>query len=145
MQERILGNNLKVSSIGLGCMGLSHAYGKPVEKNEAIHLLQQALDEGYTYFDTAEVYGTPQDPHINETLLGEAFKQCRDKVKISTKFGIHFDMSSNRVNKSLITDSRPETIRKSVESSLKRLRLTILIYIFSTELIPRYHPKRLQE
>lgn len=103
-------------------MGLSHAYGKPVEKNEAIHLLQQALDEGYTYFDTAEVYGTPQDPHINETLLGEAFKQCRDKVKISTKFGIHFDMSSNRVNKPLITDSRLETIRKSVEFSLKRLQ-----------------------
>ena len=76
---------------------------------------------GYTFFDTAEVYGTPEDPHQNEVLVGKALKGCRDKVVIATKFGIHFDMESTDVNKPLIPDSRPEVIRASVEASLKRL------------------------
>ncbi len=121
MQERILGNGLKVSAVGLGCMGFSHAYGAPTEKQEAIRTLRQAADLGYTFFDTAEVYGTPEDPHQNEVLLGETFRERRSQVVIATKFGIHFDMESTAVNKPLVPDSRPEVIRSSVEASLKRL------------------------
>jgi Predicted oxidoreductases (related to aryl-alcohol dehydrogenases) len=121
MQERILGKDLKVSAVGLGCMGFSHAYGAPTEQKEAIYRLQQSVEMGYTFFDTAEVYGTPEDPHQNEVLVGEALKGCRDKVVIATKFGIHFDMNSNAVNKPLVPDSRPKVIRTSVEASLKRL------------------------
>lgn len=121
MKERILGNGLKVSAVGLGCMGFSHAYGEPTEKKEAVRLIQKAADMGYTFFDTAEVYGTPADPHQNEVLVGEALKGRRDQVVIATKFGIHFDESSPRVNKPLVPDSRPEVIRSSVEASLKRL------------------------
>lgn len=121
MQYRTLGKDLKVSAIGLGCMGFSHAYGAATEKSEAIKSILQAVDIGYNFFDTAEVYGTADDPHQNETLVGEALKGCRDRVIIATKFGIHFDMSSTQVNKPLVPDSRPEVIRKSVEDSLKRL------------------------
>lgn len=121
MQYRTLGKDLKVSAVGLGCMGFSHAYGAATEKSEAIKSILQAVDIGYNFFDTAEVYGTADDPHRNETLVGEALKGCRDKVIIATKFGIHFDMSSPQVNKPLVPDSRPEVIRKSVEDSLKRL------------------------
>lgn len=120
MQTRKL-RNLEVSSIGLGCMGLSHAYGAPTEKNEAIHLLQSAADMGYTFFDTAEVYGTQEDPHNNERLVGEAFQGNRDKVIIASKFGIHFDTQSDIYPYPLLTDAKSETIRTSVEGSLKRL------------------------
>lgn len=122
MRRRTLGRDLTVSAVGLGCMGLSHAYGAPTEKSQAIRLIQQAVDMGYTFFDTAEVYGTPDDPHQNESLVGEALKGCRNQVTIATKFGIHFDMTTTDVNKSLVPDSRPETIRASVEASLKRLQ-----------------------
>ena len=122
MQYRMLGKDLSVSAVGLGCMGLSHAYGAPTEKSQAIRLIQQAVDMGYTFFGTAEVYGTPDNPHQNESLVGEALKGCRDKVIIATKFGIHFDMTVAEVNKPLVPDSRPETIRASVEASLKRLQ-----------------------
>lgn len=122
MQYRTLGNDLKVSAIGLGCMGFSHAYGAATEKSEAVKCILQAVDMGYDFFDTAEVYGTPDDPHRNETLVGEALSGCRDRVKIATKFGIHFDMTSPQVNKPLIPDSRPQVIRKSAEDSLRRLK-----------------------
>lgn len=121
MQYRILGKDLKVSEIGLGCMGFSHAYGEPLEKKEAIRLIEQAVEMGYTFFDTAEVYGTSENPHQNESLVGEALKNCRNSVVIATKFGIHFDRKSSAVNKPLVPDSRPEVIRASVEASLKRL------------------------
>lgn len=121
MQYRTLGKDLNVSAIGLGCMGFSHAYGAATEKSEAVKSILQAVDIGYNFFDTAEVYGTADDPHQNETLVGEALKGCRDRVIIATKFGIHFDMSSPQMNKPLVPDSRPEVIRKSVEDSLKRL------------------------
>lgn len=121
MKYRVLGKDLQVSEIGFGCMGLSHAYGKPVEKKEGIRLLSEALEAGYTFFDTAEVYGTDDNPHANEELVGEALKSVRDKVVIATKFGIHFDMKSKAVNKPLVSDSRPEAIRASAEASLKRL------------------------
>lgn len=121
MEHRILGKDLEVSAVGLGCMGMSHAYGAPADKGEMRELLAEAVDMGYTFFDTAEVYGTPENPHDNEELVGEALKPYRNKVVLATKFGIHFDMESRQVNKPLVTDSRPEVIRASVENSLKRL------------------------
>lgn len=122
MQYRALGESLTVSAVGLGCMGMSHAYGAPADKKEMTELLAQAVDMGYTFFDTAEVYGTPENPYDNEELLGTALAPFRDKIVLATKFGIHFDITSSQLNKPLVPDSRPETIRKSVEGSLKRLR-----------------------
>ena len=121
MQYRILGSDLTVSAVGLGCMGMSHAYGAPADKKEMTELLAQAVDLGYTFFDTAEVYGTPEHPNDNEELVGAALKPYRDKIVLSTKFGIHFDMTSTATNKPLVPDSRPKVIRASVEASLKRL------------------------
>lgn len=121
MQYRTLGSDLTVSAVGLGCMGMSHAYGAPADKKEMAELLAQAVDLGYTFFDTAEVYGTPEHPHDNEELVGAALKPYRDKIVLATKFGIHFDMTSNATNKPLVPDSRLEVIRASVDASLKRL------------------------
>lgn len=121
MKYRTLGNDLTVSAVGLGCMGMSHAYGAPADKKEMTELLARAVDMGYTFFDTAEIYGTPEHPHDNEELVGAALAPYRNQVKIATKFGIHFDMESPQVNKPLVPDSRPEVIRASVEASLKRL------------------------
>ena len=121
MQYRTLGSNLTVSAVGLGCMGMSHAYGAPADKKEMTELLAQAVDLGYTFFDTAEVYGTPEHPHDNEELVGAALKPYRDKIVLATKFGIHFDMTNNATNKPLVPDSRLEVIRASVDASLKRL------------------------
>ena len=111
-----------MSAIGLGCMGMSHAYGAPADHREMAELLAMAVDMGYDFFDTAEVYGTSDNPHDNEELLGNALKPYREKVVISTKFGLRFDMESGQVPYPLIPDSRPETIRKSVEGSLRRLQ-----------------------
>lgn len=121
MKYRTLGTDLTVSAVGLGCMGMSHAYGAPADKREMTEFLAQAVDLGYTFFDTAEVYGTPDNPHDNEELVGKALKPYRDQIVLATKFGIHFDMTSPAVNKPLVPDSRPEVIRASVEASLKRL------------------------
>lgn len=113
MQKRNLGNsNLEVSAIGLGCMGMSMAYGPPADKNEMIALIHKAIDHGITFFDTAEIYG----PFTNEELLGEALAPFRGQVVIATKFGIKLDSNGQQ-----IMDSRPETIRQSIEGSLKRL------------------------
>lgn len=122
MRKRVLGKDLEVSAVGLGCMGFSHAYGAPTEKKETVYAIEKAVDLGYTFFDTAEVYGTAGNSHENEELVGTALHSCREKVVIATKFGIHFDMSSSDVNKPLVPDSRPEVIRESVEASLKRLK-----------------------
>lgn len=121
MRYRTLGKDLRVSVVGFGCMGISHAYGKPLEKKEGIRLIQQAADIGYTFFDTAESYGTAENPHANEELVGAALKPYRNQVMIATKFGISFDTSSTEVNHPIIPDSRPEVIFSSVEGSLKRL------------------------
>ena len=118
MEYRTLGNDLTVSAVGLGCMGMSHAYGAPANKKEMAELLAQAVGMGYTFFDTAEVYGTPDNPHDNEELVGAALKPYRDKIVLATKFGIHFDMTSTAVNKPLVPDSRPEVIRASVDGDI---------------------------
>ena len=112
MQKRKLGN-LEVSAIGLGCMGMSHGYGEPSDKKEMISLIHKAIDLGVTFFDTAEVYG----PFTNEELVGEALKPFKNKVVIATKFGIKLE------NFKQVLDAKPETIRKSVEGSLKRLNI----------------------
>ncbi len=102
-------------------MGMSHAYGKPADKNEMTELLAEAVDMGYTFFDTAELYGTPDNPHLNEELLGEALKPYRDKVVIATKCGIRFARPDQAENHDIVPDGSPETIRRSVEGSLRRL------------------------
>lgn len=122
MKTRILGTNLNVSAVGLGCMGFSHAYGAPMEEKEAVKIIRQSVEMGYTFFDTAEIYGTQDDPFANERVVGEALEPYRDKVVIATKFGIRFDTSSGQVPYPIITNSSPEIIRESVEGSLKRLR-----------------------
>ncbi len=122
MEYRKLGQHgPRVSAVGLGCMGMSHAYGAPADRKQMTEFLAQAVDMGYTFFDTAEVYGTPDRPHDNEELLGEALRPYRDRVVIATKFGIRFDTESGITPYPLTTDSRPETIRRSIEGSLRRL------------------------
>lgn len=137
MEKRCLGaSGLEVSALGLGCMGLSHAYGVPTEKSEAVRLIRQAAETGYTFFDTAEIYGTQDNPYDNEIIVGEALAPYRDKVQIATKFGIRFDLSSNTVPYPIIPDSRPKCIRKSVEGSLKRLRTDHIDLYFQHRIDP---------
>jgi aryl-alcohol dehydrogenase-like predicted oxidoreductase len=120
VKKRQLGKSgLEVSAIGLGCMGMSHGYGPASDKKEMISLIHAAIDQGVTFFDTAEVYG----PYVNEELVGEALKPFKGKVVIATKFGIQME------NGKQVLDSKPETIRQSVEGSLKRLKIdTIDLY-----------------
>jgi aryl-alcohol dehydrogenase-like predicted oxidoreductase len=120
MQKRKLGKSgLEVSAIGLGCMGMSHGYGPASDKKEMISLIHEAIELGVTFFDTAEVYG----PYANEELVGEALAPFKGKVVIATKFGIQME------NGKQVLDSKPETIRQSVEGSLKRLKVgTIDLY-----------------
>ncbi|MDQ0028632.1 aldo/keto reductase [Arthrobacter bambusae] len=114
MHIRTLGQGLKVSAIGLGAMGMSQSYGpNPGSRGEMIDVLRSAVDEGVTFFDTAEVYG----PYVNEELVGEALEPIRDQVVIATKFG--WDIQDGRM---MGLNSRPEQIRRVAEASLKRLR-----------------------
>ncbi len=117
MKKRILGNSgLEVSALGLGCMGMSWAYGAPGDRGEMIKLLRDAVDLGITFFDTAEVYG----PLVNEELLGEGLEPVRDKVVIATKFGWKLDPNGGAWP--IGRDSRPEHIKEVADASLKRLR-----------------------
>jgi len=114
MKKRKLGNsNLEVSSVGLGCMGMSVSYGPPADKQEMISLIRTAVERGITLFDTAEGYG----PFTNEELVGEALAPVRDQVVIATKFGFKFEG-----DKQSGTDSRPAHIKEVAEASLKRLK-----------------------
>lgn len=141
MKQRILGKDLKVSALGYGCMGLSHAYGAPLDGRESVRLLRRAFELGYTMFDTAEVYGTPDDPHANERLVGEALAPVRSEAVIVSKFGLSFDMESGKVPYPLIPDSRPETIRRSVEGSLRRLRTDHIDLYFQHRPDPKVAPE----
>src|SRR5947207_6839873 len=115
MQQRKLGS-LEVSTLGLGCMGMSQSYGVPPDKQAMISLIRTAVERGVTFFDTAEIYG----PHANEELVGEALAPVRRQVVIATKFGVKIE------NGQQVQDSRPERIKRSVEGSLKRLRTDVL-------------------
>jgi aryl-alcohol dehydrogenase-like predicted oxidoreductase len=116
MKQRILGSNLTVSALGLGCMGMSSAYGPPADKTEMISLIRAAYDRGVTFFDTAEAYG----PFANEELVGEALEPIRDNVAIATKFGFDFDFATGEPRGG--TNSRPDHIKAVANACLKRLR-----------------------
>lgn len=131
MQKRKLGNsNLEVSAIGLGCMGMSFAYGPPPDKQEMISLIRMAVDRGVTFFDTAEVYG----PYANEELVGEALGPVRDQVVIATKFGFKLDPKAERAIVGL--DSRPEHIKEVAEASLKRLKIDAIDLFYQHRVDP---------
>lgn len=145
MEKRILGKGLEVSAVGLGCMGFSHAYGAPTDREETISMLQCAYEMGYTFFDTAEVYGTPEEPHQNEELVGEALKWVRGQVQIASKFGIRFDRSSTQINHPLLPDSRKPVIRASVEGSLKRLQTDHIDLYFQHRIDPAVSPEEVAD
>jgi aryl-alcohol dehydrogenase-like predicted oxidoreductase len=122
-------------------MGFSHAYGPETPKDETIHAIRDAYEMGYTFFDTAEVYGTQDDPHANEVLVGEALKPYRNHVQIVSKFGIRHDLNDGKVNHGLITDARPETIRASIEGSLNRLQTDHLDLYFQHRMDANVDPE----
>jgi aryl-alcohol dehydrogenase-like predicted oxidoreductase len=131
MQKRKFGkSNLEVSAIGLGCMGMSFAYGPPGDKQEMISLLRAAVERGVTFFDTAEVYG----PFTNEELVGEGLAPFRKQVVIATKFGFKPDSKPETRWSNL--DSRPEHIREVVEASLKRLRTDVIDLFYQHRVDP---------
>lgn len=129
MQQRYLGKNrLAVSALGLGCMGLSHGYGPATDIPQAIELIRAAVAQGVTFFDTAEVYG----PYLNEELVGQALKPYRQQVVIATKFGFTYGDD----NKQQILNSHPETIRKTVEGSLRRLQTDVIDLLYQHRVDP---------
>jgi aryl-alcohol dehydrogenase-like predicted oxidoreductase len=131
MKKRKLGKgNLEVSAIGLGCMGMSFAYGPPPDKREMISLLRSAVERGVTFFDTAEVYG----PFTNEELVGEALAPFREQVVIATKFG--FKADSKPETRSSNLDSRPEHVKEVAEASLKRLRTDVIDLFYQHRVDP---------
>lgn len=131
MLKRTLGNSpLEVSALGLGCMGMSFGYGPAGDKQQMIALLRNAVEQGVTFFDTAEVYG----PFINEELLGEALSPLRKQVVIATKFGFALDPSGNGKWSGL--NSRPEHIRQVAEASLKRLKTDVIDLFYQHRVDP---------
>jgi aryl-alcohol dehydrogenase-like predicted oxidoreductase len=128
LQKRKLGN-LEVSALGLGCMGMSFGLGPAADKGEMIALIRAAVDRGVTFFDTAEVYG----PYANEELVGEALAPVRDRVVIATKFGFHFDENGKQLPG---LNSKPESIRRAVEGSLKRLRVETIDLLYQHRVDP---------
>ena len=130
MQKRKLGNSgLEVSAIGLGCMGMSFGYGPAADKNEMIQLIHAAVEQGITFFDTAEVYG----PFTNEELVGEALKPYRDKVIIATKFGFKIDPETLKYSG---VNSHPDHIRTVTEASLKRLKTDVIDLLYQHRVDP---------
>jgi aryl-alcohol dehydrogenase-like predicted oxidoreductase len=131
MQKRQLGRSgLEVSAIGLGCMGLSTAYGPATDRSAAIALIRAAVDRGVTFFDTAEVYG----PYANEELVGEALAPVREQVIIATKFGFRIDPANSE---DVGLDSRPAHIREVADASLKRLRTDVIDLFYQHRVDPQ--------
>ena len=129
MKKRTLGkSNLEVSTLGLGCMGLSFAYGQPVDKQSGISLLRSAVELGITFFDTAEAYG----PFTNEELVGEALAPFRDQVVIATKFGFKLSPEGKQVG----VDSRPAHIKDVANASLKRLKTDVIDLFYQHRVDP---------
>ncbi len=136
MKKRILGRDLEVSAIGLGCMGMDHAYGAPADRNEMIKLIRKAVDLGCNFFDTAVVYG-----ESNEELLGNALEiYNREEVVIATKFGIigQSVIDGKPLN---ILDSKPESIRNQLEGSLKRLKVDYIDLYYQHRIDPEVEPE----
>lgn len=131
MQKRKLGNsNLKVSALGLGCMGMSFSYGVVQDEQEMISLLRTAVDRGITFFDTAEVYG----PFTNEVLVGKALSPIRDQVVIATKFGFNVNADEKAERQGL--NSRPEHIKEVAEGSLRRLKIDAIDLFYQHRVDP---------
>jgi aryl-alcohol dehydrogenase-like predicted oxidoreductase len=131
MKKRLLGNSgLEVSALGLGCMGMTWAYGPSGDRNEMISLLRSAVERGITFFDTAEVYG----PFTNEELVGEALSPLRNQVVIATKFG--FELDPNGGGRPVGVNSRPEPIRQVAEASLKRLKIDAIDLLYQHRVDP---------
>ncbi len=129
MQKRKLGNaGLKVSALGLGCMGMSFGYGPAGDKREMIGVIRAAVERGITFFDTAEVYG----PFTNEELVGEALAPVRDRVVIATKFGFEFDADGKQIG----MNSRPDHIKRAVEGSLRRLKIDTIDLLYQHRVDP---------
>lgn len=143
MQFRILGNSgLRVSSVGLGCMGITHASGAPMNKAEGARVIREAYEMGYTFFDTAECYtGVYPDGATvyNEEIVGDALQPVRDKVIIATKCGVRHGGDH------LILDSSPETIRRSVEGSLRRLGIDCIDLYYQHRIDPKVEPEAVAE
>ncbi|UTY40157.1 aldo/keto reductase [Allocoprobacillus halotolerans] len=143
MEKRRLGQtDMYVSSVGLGCMGLSHASGTPTPKQEAIHILQEAFRMGYNLFDTAECYtGVNPDGTIsnNEEIVGEAIKDFRDEIVLCTKFGV------THKGDHLEFDSSPRKIRESIEGSLKRLQTDHIDIYYQHRIDPKVEPEVVAE
>ena len=131
MHQRKLGNDLTVSAIGLGCMGMSHAYGGQ-EEAESIKTLHRAIEIGVTFWDTAEVYG----PFTNERLVGKALKGRRDKVTVATKFGFRIASEENGAANLGGTDSRPEHVRKVADECLARLGIETIDLFYQHRVDP---------
>jgi aryl-alcohol dehydrogenase-like predicted oxidoreductase len=127
VQKRTLGTTLEVSAIGLGCMSMSSGYGPPADKQAMIALIRTAVERRVTFFDTAQVYG----PFTNEELVGEALAPLRERVVIATKFG--FDLETGQ---SSGLDSRPETIKQTVERSLQRLQVDTIDLLYQHRVDP---------
>ena len=127
MQTRKLGQGLEVSAIGFGCMGLNFGYGTAVSEEDGIALIRTAFEDGVTFFDTAEIYG----PFTNEKLVGAALRPIREKVVVATKFG--FNIVDD---KPAGFDSRPETIKKVAEGSLKRLGIDVIDLFYQHRVDP---------
>ncbi len=129
MHTRMLGDGLEVSAIGFGCMGMSQSYGpNPGDRGEMIALLRTAVERGVTLFDTAEVYG----PFVNEELVGEALRPLRDQIVIATKFGFAFDDEGRQTGLS----SRPDSIRRAVDGSLRRLGVDTIDLLYQHRVDP---------
>lgn len=144
MKARMLGGSgIEVSPIGMGCMGITHASGDPMDDALAIEVIRDAFDMGYTFFDTAECYvGMRSDGTVahNENVVGVALEPVRDSVVIATKFGV-----VHAADKSIITDSKPEVIRESVERSLERLRTDHIDLYYQHRIDPKVEPEVVAE
>ncbi|AYW49914.1 aldo/keto reductase [Tetragenococcus halophilus] len=136
MEKRTLGHsNIEVSAIGLGTMGMDHAYGPQADRTEMVTLLRKAVELGCNFFDTAVIYGEE-----NEMLLGEAFEPIRDQVVIATKFGITGQEIVDGEPQNVL-DSRPDSIREQVEGSLKRLRTDVIDLYYQHRVDPNVSPE----
>jgi len=130
MRKRTLGRSgLEVSALGLGCMGLSYGYGEATAREDAVRLIRAAAERGVTFFDTAQVYG----PFTNEEVVGEALEPVRDQVVIATKFGFGYDAAGRQTGE---LDSRPDSIRRTTEGSLKRLRVETIDLLYQHRVDP---------
>ncbi|MEY8743087.1 aldo/keto reductase [Bacillales bacterium AN1005] len=140
MQKRKLGKSgLEVSAIGLGCMGMDHAYGKPANREEMIKLIRKAVELGCNFFDTAVVYG-----EANEELLGEALAPVRNQVVIATKFGITGQEIINDRPQNILNSS-PQSIREQLEGSLKRLKVDSIDLYYQHRIDPHIEPEAVAE